>query len=204
MKKTLLNILLPFILFSCASTYKVAKPENMNYSSTSTNSDVQLSYKYDILPKKYSKKEVKRGIKLVSVKLTNNTNKDLTFGDNLKLTDDLGKEIYTFDKETTFKKLKQLPATHLFYLLLTPVNFFTTTQNSNGTAETNSTPVGLILGPGLALGNLAVASSANSKFKKDLELYNLNGAIIKKGETKYGLIAFEADSFESLKVKVSN
>jgi hypothetical protein len=32
--------------------------------------------------------------------------------------------------------------------------------------------------------------------------YNINGTLIKKGETKYGLIGIKADSFDSLKLKV--
>jgi hypothetical protein len=32
--------------------------------------------------------------------------------------------------------------------------------------------------------------------------YNINGTLIKKGETEYGLIGIKADSFDSLKLKV--
>lgn len=32
--------------------------------------------------------------------------------------------------------------------------------------------------------------------------YNINGTEIKKGETTYGLIGIEADSFDSLKLKI--
>jgi hypothetical protein len=32
--------------------------------------------------------------------------------------------------------------------------------------------------------------------------YNINGTLIKKGETKYGLIGIKSDSFDSLKLKI--
>ena len=41
----------------------------------------------------------------------------------------------------------------------------------------------------------------NLSFQNERE-YNINGTVIKKGETKYGLIGIKADSFDSLKLKI--
>ena len=120
------------------------------------------------------------------------------FGRELKLTYENGNEIVALENEKVFKSLKQSPATYLFYLLLTPINLYTSSSNGS----TSSTPIGLVIGPGIAGGNMIAASSANSNFKKELLEYNINGTLIKAGETRYGLIGINSDSFEALKIKV--
>jgi hypothetical protein len=190
-------------LTSCASGYKMIEPKSISYISTNETDNVKLEYKYDLLDKKYAKKELKKGVKLVAVKITNSSGKDLMFGRDAKLTYGNGTEVYVMENEKAFKTLKQSPASYLWYLLLTPVNFYTTETSSNGfQEETSSTPIGLILGPGLAGGNMIAAGSANKKFKEEMLEYNVNGTIIKNGETKYGLIGIKADSFDALKLKI--
>ncbi|WP_417369111.1 hypothetical protein [Gelidibacter japonicus] len=190
-------------LTNCASGYKMIEPESIDYISTNETNYVKLEYKYDLLDKKYAKKELKKGVKLVAIKITNNSDTDVMFGKDATLTYENGSEIYVLENEKVFKTLKQSPASYLWYLLLTPLNFYTTETNSNGFQEnTSSTPIGLVLGPGLAGGNMIVAGSANKKFKTEMLEYNINGTVIKKGETKFGLIGIKADSFESLKLKV--
>lgn len=201
------KILLLFItvstLTNCASGYQKIAPKSINYISTHETDSVKLEYKYDLLDKKYAKKELRKGIKLVAVRMTNYSTKDLVFGKDVKLAYENGANIYVMENEKVFKKLKQSPATHLLYLLLTPVNLYTTSGSSNGFQQnTNATPIGLVLGPGLAGGNLIAAASANKKFKTEMLEYNINGTVIKKGETEYGLIGIKADSYEALKLIV--
>lgn len=190
-------------LTNCASGYKMIAPKSINYISTNESNDVKLEYKYDLLDKKYAKKELKKGVKLVAIKITNNSDKDIMFGREAILTYENGVEIYIMENDKVFKTLKQSPASYLWYLLLTPVNFYTTTTTSNGFQEnTSSTPIGLVLGPGLAGGNMIAAGSANKKFNTELLEYNIQGSIIKKGETRYGLIGIKTHAFDSLKLKV--
>ena len=191
------------ILSNCASGYKKINPKSINYISMNESDGVKFEYKYDLLDKKYEKKEIKKGVKLITVKITNNSGKDLMFGRNIKIAYENGKEVYIMDSEKVFKTLKQSPASYLWYLLLTPVNLYTTETSSNGfRQETSSTPIGLVLGPGIAGGNMIVAGSANKKFKEEISEYNVNGIIIKDSETKYGLIGIKTDSFDALKLKV--
>lgn len=188
-------------LTSCASSYKTIYPHSIKYISQNEDSGVTLSYKYDLLDKKYRKKETKKGVKLVALKITNNSGRDLVFGQDAILTYENGSEIYILDNERVFKSLKQSPATYLFYLLLTPLNMYTTSSNGYS-QETNSTPIGLILGPGLAGGNMIAAGSANKKFKNELLDYNINGTVLKNGETSYGLIGIQSNSFDALRLVV--
>ncbi|RCS26116.1 hypothetical protein DUT90_10080 [Polaribacter sp. WD7] len=196
-KITLLFIVIS-TLTSCASGYRMIEPKSINYVSTKETNNVKLEYKYDLLDKKYAKKELKKGIKLVAIKITNNSEKDLTFGRDVKLTYENGTEIFVMDNTKAFTSLKQSPASYLWYLLLTPLNL----QTIENGVPTSSTPIGLAIGPGLAGVNMIAAGSANKKFKTEMLEYNINGTLLKKGETKYGLIGIRADSFDSLKLKI--
>lgn len=205
MSKILLLLVTIFSLTSCASGYKNIQPKTINYLSTNSDSGIKMEYKYNLLHKKYAKKEVKKGVKLIAVKVKNESDRDMMFGRDIKLTYENGADVQIMENEKVFKTLKQSPASYLFYFLLSPISFYktTTSYSSNGYEEkTSSFPAGLILGPGLAGGNMIAASSANANFKSDLLVYNINGVMINAGETKYGLIGIESDSFDALKVVV--
>lgn len=190
-------------MFSCASGYKTIAPKSINYISKSEANDVVLEYKYNLLHKKYAKKEEKKGVKLVAVKVTNNTNRDLVLGRDLQLFFKNGNAVNVLENNKVFSSLKQSAASYLWYLLLTPVNFYTYETNSRGVEETtSSTPIGLILGPGIAGGNMIAAGSANKNFKNELSEFNIYGETIKKGETKFGLIGIMSNSYEALELKV--
>ncbi len=203
MFKITLLLLSIILLTSCASGYKTIQPNTINYLSADVANDIKMEYKYDLLRKKYAKKEVKKGIKLVAIKITNDSDKDVMFGRDVKLTYENGKEIHIVENDLVFTTLKQSSASYLLYLLLTPLNLYTSKTSSNGIEETTSSfPVGLILGPGIAVGNMITASSANANFKSELLVYNINGSVIKAGESKYGLIGIRTDSYDALKIKV--
>ena len=198
-----IKIVLLFIAIStltnCASGYKLISPKTINYASSTETDDVKLEYKYDLLDKKYEKKELKRGVKIVAIKITNNSDKDLIFGKDTKLTYINGNEIQVMENTKAVNTIKQSTVSYLFYLLLTPMNLYVTDSNGQ---TTSSTPIGLVIGPGLTAGNMIAAGSANNKFKTEMLDYNINGTTIKKGETKYGLIGIKADSFDTLKLKI--
>ena len=186
-------------LTNCASGYKMIEPKSLNSVSTNKTDNVKLEYKYDLLDKKYAKKEVKKAEKLVAIKITNNSERDLIFGKDVKLTYENDSEIYVMENEKFFTTIKQSVASYLWYLLLTPLNLYTTGSNGQ---QASSTPIGLVVGPGLAFGNMITASSANKKFKTEMLDYNINETLIKKGETRYGLIGIKSNLFDSLKLKI--
>ncbi len=189
---------------SCATGYKSIEPKTVRYNSTSKDKDVVLDYQYNVLTKKYYKKENRKGIKVASLKITNNSDKDLVFGKDLKLVNRDENELILLDNTFVYKQLKQSVPTYLLYLLLTPLKLFTSSgdTNSRGEVEQNSIPIGLVLGPGITGINMITAGNANDKFKKELNNYNLQGKTIKKGTTAYGIIGIQGNSFQSLAVKV--
>ncbi|HEY4327958.1 MAG TPA: hypothetical protein VGN20_28500 [Mucilaginibacter sp.] len=186
-----------FVLSSCAAGYKTINPNSLNYQSTSMDKGVTVDYKYGLLSSRYAKKETNNKIRLVAIKVTNNSGKDLIFGKNIKLTFTNNNEIALMDENQTYSELKQGWAGYLFYLLLTPA---TLNVNSNGTQS--STPIGYVLGPGLAAGNIIAASSANNNFKDELTKYDISGSVIKNGDSVYGLVGFKSDTFDAIKVRV--
>jgi len=191
------------ILNSCATSYRIINPTILHYTAQITNKDISLEYRYGMLHKRYASKEINKDIRLVAIKLTNNTDKDLIFGKDINLEFEQGNGLQILDHEKVFKKLKQNVAPYLFYLLLTPFVIVTHQTNSSGIKEVKgSIPIGPVLGPGLAFGNLVAAGSSNKKFKSELRQYNILGMTIKKGETIYGLVGIKASKFGLLKIKV--
>ena len=188
-------------LTNCASGYKMIEPSSINYQSVKENDGLKFEYKYDLLKKKYAKKEEKKGIRIVAVKITNNSGKDMQFGKDFRLSYENGNQINIVNNEYAFKTLKQSTASYLFYLLLAPINLTTTETNNNGTTETNNIfPIGLILGPAIAGGNMIAAGTANKKFEQDLLGYNITDKVVKDGETIVGLISIQSDRYDALKL----
>ncbi len=201
LKFTLIGIIISF-LGSCASGYKMMSPDVIQYNSGKEDSGVKFEYKYDLLKKKYAKKEDKKGIRIVAVKITNNSGRDLSLGKDFSINYQNGNPINLVENEYAFKTLKQSTASYLLYLLLLPVNL-QTTRTTNGFEQTeNIFPIGLILGPGIAGGNMIAAGSANKKFKEELTQYDLSGKVIKDGETKVGLIAIQTNTYDALTLKL--
>lgn len=204
LKKIAVFLSIAILCVGCASSYKSINPQTINYLSTSEDKGVKLEYKYELLQKKYKKKELAKGVRLIAIKITNNSDRDLVFGKDLKLNYDNGSEIYIMDNDRVFSAVKQSTASYLWYLLLTPLRFYTI-ENENGyqVPSENSIPIGLILGPGIAGGNMIAASTANKKLQTDLETYNLNGLTIKSGQTASGLIGIRSDDYNSINIKVN-
>ena len=194
-----LMLALIFILGGCAQSYYALNPTKISYSAASNNlEEVTLNYRYDILRengnKKISKKERKNNIKLVAVKITNNTDKVINLGTNAAFF--VGNSmIVPMDVNSIKNRLKQSVPSHLFYLLLTPLTF--TFNNSK------PLPVGLILGPALSGGNMLVAGNANKKFYEELLQFDILNRDIQKGETVYGLVGFRNLDFSPLTIKIT-
>ncbi|MFD1096003.1 hypothetical protein [Salegentibacter chungangensis] len=198
--KFTLAILSGILLSSCASSYQKIKPESLSYNSNHLENGVTMEYKYDLLEKKYAKKEDKKDIRLIAVKITNNGKEDLRFGSDMNIAYENGSKIVQMETKKVFSKLKQQPVYYLLYLLLTPMQV-TSTSTTNSTVTSNSFPAGLIVGPGLAGGNLLGASMANKNFKKELMQYDITGKVIKPGETIYGLVGVRADNYDALRIQ---
>lgn len=198
-------------LFGCAASYKRVHPEAISYVKDNASSpDVIAEYHYNALVetnnRKYHKKEIKRLVQLVAVKVTNNTNSDLEYNKNFKLYSS-NSEVSPLPVETVYSALKQQAPLYLLHLLWSFTNVTTSTETTNNgysRGETKVYPIGLIIGPAVALGNVLVASSANDKFRNELIDHSIFNKVIKKGETKFFLIGLNGSSFQPLSVRVVN
>jgi hypothetical protein len=179
---------------SCASTYKTINPPSIEFPDS--EKDAVFSYRYNVLKesrnRKLMKKEDKRHMRIVAVKIVNTTNQTLLYGTNYKIYS-MNREVRVLDPETAAIVIKQKVPPYLFYLLFTPMRLTVTTPD-----RTSVTPIGFVLGPALAGGNMAVAGNANAKFKKEMIASSIIERPILPGETFYGLIAIQDNQFMPL------
>lgn len=204
-KLTLLSatILFFLLLSGCAGSYKHIYPPSLNFTNNDVNQGVSFSYRYDVLRekgnKKFARKETTRGVKLVAVKITNNYDVTLNIGRDLNFYSGEN-PITILDPYVAKQMLKQNAASYLLYLLMTPLTF--NIINQYGQVQ-DSYPVGLVLGPGLALGNSLTAAGANKKLYYELTQYDVMGKDIRPGETLYGLIAISEYGYDPISLKLT-
>ncbi|WP_142602918.1 hypothetical protein [Solitalea koreensis] len=209
MKKLLLYFAIAtsisFLVSGCAASYKHIHPSSLNYSNKSSDKGVDFYYSYNVLQqagnKKYGKKEEKNFLRVVSVKLTNNSGKDLSFGDDIRVFNGDTPITINYPAETHLKTKQTVP-TYFLYMLFSFVKLNITKTDQYGFTTGQSYPIGLVLGPGLTLINVLTADGANKKYKDELISNNPIGKIIKNGETVYGLMSVNDTNYNNLQVKV--
>jgi hypothetical protein len=189
---------------SCAGTYKPINPRILNYNYTESSNGVSMSYQYDMLQvrrnKRYAKKEDKKNLRVVAVKVTNHTDSVLSFSNDL--TWHLGgRETIPVDPLVVGKKIKQTVPTYLLLSLLN-IRITETEMTSRGpvTKTTAFLPTGFLM----AGGNMIVAGTANANFRRELNLYNLAGQKVSPGETKYGIVTFETLGREPVELRIKS
>lgn len=186
-----------FLLTACASGYHAIKPDTLDYTHGSFEDNLLVEYNPGTLKGMYADREVKSGVKLIAVKIVNNTQREVIPKRDIK--------VFSGENEVPFMPLSQFyqatdqnPNKSLKFLFLTPLNVYTFSQTTDDNRVTSRKfrfyPIGLILAPSLAFGNQAAATKANKKFKEDLHQNDILERQILHGETVYGLIALDAQS----------
>src|SRR5688500_10215481 len=183
-----LIIVSTLLLVGCASGYHSLRPSTNYFQNPQDYDGVEFSYRMGILReyrnKKYAKREDKKAIRVVSVKLINQTNEPLVVGEDFRFYSG-NSELVLIDPYIAHSELKQGVPIYLLYLLLTPMQLYTTDESGN----TETTPIGLVIGPGIALGNMVGAGAANQNFLQELVQYNIINKTIEPGQTMHGLIS---------------
>lgn len=203
MKNTISKILtlaLVIILSGCAAKYRSINPQTIYYNSHDSQDGISLSYKHDVLRekrnRKYANKEHKSGVRLVAIKLTNNTDAIINVGRDITFYSGQN-QIFPLEPMAIKESIKQLVPGYLPYLLLTFTNLYIRTGTTTETYR-----IGLILGPAITLGNMLMASSANKKMLNELYDYNILSKDIQKGETIYGIIGVRDMGYSPISVKL--
>lgn len=186
-----------FLMGGCAKRYYSIHPATIAYTASAKLEEVGLEYRYDVLHQngnyKIARKEKRYNMKLVAVKITNNTDGVINIGHNAAFYNG-STIIYPMDAFSVKMHLKQSVPSHLFYLLLTPLTF-----SFNGS---NPLPVGLALGPIISGGNMLTAASANKQLYTELLKYDILNRDIQAGETVFGLVCFKNMGFDPLTIKL--
>ncbi len=195
-------LVVAFLFNGCAGIYKDINPPVLHYYNSDVSDGIGFSYKYDVLTERgnmrYAKKERRKGVKLVAVKITNNYDTTLNIGRDIIFFS--GNDQVTIINPYVVQSLiKQSTVGYLFYLLLTPLQFNTIDQNGRVMESYN---VGLVMGPGITLINMLTAANANARLGRELAKYNVMNRDIQSGETIYGLIGIMDTGFNPLSVKL--
>jgi hypothetical protein len=174
----------------CASSYKFIHPPYATFINKTIQDSVKIAYRYNALWEsnniKYAKKEEKSDIRLVVIRIENDSRQVIHFKDDFKIY--AGKSLITpIDNMQLYAELRQSPPSYMKYLLLTPIHL--AAVNFGGSP--NIFPFGYILGPGLCIKNMAKAIHANSNFKYELIEYDLQDQNIEPGAIVYGIIGLE-------------
>jgi glutaredoxin-related protein len=188
---------------SCARVYHSLSPDKMTYTETDVKDSVIFSYKYQILRNKYFNKETRKDIKLIAVKCTNHSGRDIVFGSDIQLMRESGRAADLAGNSYIYDKLRQKSASHLWWMLFSFLTVSFTENSGYSQPHTTTVPVGLLLAPVLTTVNITTAASANRTFNNDLKKYNLLGTTIRKGETVYGLAGVRTYKYEKLSLKDS-
>jgi len=204
MKTSILNFLiLTGIIFlsACAASFSPINPPSLNYDSHDSQDGIELSYQYDALRsrgnKKYANKEAKKGVKLIAVKLTNNTDSVINVGRDMVFYSGRN-QIFPVAPLVIKESIKQIVPAYLPYMLLTFLNLYITPENE----PTETYRVGLALGPGITAINMLVAASANQALLDELSYYNIINQDIEAGETVYGILGVRDMGYSPISVKM--
>lgn len=185
------------ILAGCASSYKPLSPDRTHYSNTAKTDYLDFSYKLGVLRehgnKKYAKREDRKAIRIASVRITNNSQRSFVIGNDVLFYTG-SSQLVLLDPSTLHKELKQGVPEYLLFLLLTPMQL--TTGN-------DSTPIGFVIGPGIAFGNMIGAGSANQNFLRELNDFNLINKTVNAGETVFGLIGVRDTGYNPITLKIA-
>ncbi|MBY0434137.1 MAG: hypothetical protein K2U26_08520 [Cyclobacteriaceae bacterium] len=198
-----LSILLifQFIFLACASSYRSIDPRKVVYNNSQNVNGLTFSYHYNVLREqgntKYAKNELKKGMHVVAIKISNRSNRPVQLGKSLSIINNSsGIKILLIDPKEASKTLKQPVAIYLLYCLMTPLPI----RGSKGYTRDDVTTLGYIIGPGLAASNMLIASKSNMRFREELLQYNLTEKLIAPGEEVYGLVEMIYTGYEPLRI----
>lgn len=187
-------------LSGCATSYNMIMPPMLSYPDKTVSDSVSFYYRYNVLEesdnRKYARREQKSGVKILSVKVVNNSAKTISFKNNLQLFDG-SRLVLPKDNTLVYYDVKQSVPSYLVYLILLPMHKITV--NFGGPA--NVFPFGYVVAPLFATTNMIKAAHANNLFRFEMVKFNIINQDIPPGETVYGLICIESEDEIPLTLK---
>ena len=193
-------IFLASLIFSCAGSYQAVIPPSEQYNQGLSEDDqIEFYYRYNVLQengnKKYAKKEDKKGIDVVAIKIVNKGNESISFGEDLLMYAG-NSVIYPIEPEIVKNELRQNVPIYLLYSLL----FLNIYECDYDDCNTTTIPIGV----GIAGFNMIRAGVANQQFLEELKKYDIVEKQIAPGETLFGLIGLAERGYPPLSLKRIN
>ena len=202
-KQFVLLMVLVLLIPGCAVNYHRINPNAIVHPSFKVEDGLKYAYKYDVLRtsgnKRYAKYELKRGMRLVGVQLTNLSDSTIRLSRDCDLYAG-GVTIIPMDIIHMSKTLRQKELPYLLYMLLTNFKLEYTVSTPSQTT-TGSFPIGAFLGPGLTLLNGLKAGIANKRMTTNLLESDIWNRDIQSGETVSGLVGIEGRDFLRIEIK---
>jgi len=189
-----------FLITGCARTYHVINPSILHHENKKTlKKDVDISYLYNVQNlmqnKPYERKENKKNIHLLSVRIENNSNSPITITkENFQIKTSSGKEIKIIDPLLYSKTIRQYSETFLLFYGLSGIGYEWGTVNGESYSKLTYSPLNLIIG----IGNTIFAENSNAKQKKNLIENDIFNKTIHPHSSITGLIAVYTLSYPEL------
>ncbi len=188
------------LMAGCARTFvPIDNQKHMEYYRKFENNGFTGEYSFHVLEysqnNTYAKKAFKRGFQIISVKLTNETDRVLNLNSdvNFKLND---QPLYPLKADQFSLHIKQLVLPHLLWTGLSAGAFFIDED-----IKFLRIPVALI-GPLVALNNIVQSNKANEKLVEYVNDNNLLSKTIKPGETLEGVLVVKSFTHGELKIEL--
>ena len=195
--KNVILILVAAVVFSgCASIYTPIAPSTLIYNAEQSADSIAFGYRYDVLSfrgnKKYAKREPKNLVRVVALKIENNSPETLKLGENFFIY--AGPNVVQpMEPAMVHKQLKQGVAIYLLYSLI----WLNRTECQGDDCQTKAI---IPIGVPITIGNMIAAGSSNKRFHEELIQYDLNTKAIEPGKTVYALIGVPDTGFQPLKL----
>lgn len=195
----LILVLICLLSCGCVATYRPIHPASLNYTVHDMQDGIGFSYKHDVLRekgnRKYANKEVKKELKLIAIKLTNNTDSAINVSRDLVFLTGQ-QQIFPMEPLAIKNTIRQVAPGYLFYMLLSFVNV---TYYDDYRYETY--PIGIIVAPIVTLATIGLATSANKNLLEELEENNIVNKTLLPGETAYGIIGIPHIGYDPITIK---
>lgn len=180
--------------FNCAKSHYRIDPPKLAYIAQDKNDKLTLEYKYDVLQGSNRKREREKGLRLVALKITNTSNRDLLFGHDFDICFENGQAIDIFHHQQAYRIYKKAVLPYMLHLAWTPLKLYI--------LGSKPISIGYVLGPVLAIVNTVKASRANQDLLTEMKYFRIDKHRINKGKTKYGLINIVTPVNRRLKIKM--
>ena len=196
--KLLITAFCAFFFAGCATTFKPMRQDASDYDSPRDTSGVEVKYMFNPLGASgntfYAEKARSQGVDVVAVKLTNNTGREIDVKRDLDFY--VGNTLATpQNPAASLASVRQRSGSYAWWLLLMLVNGYKTEVRcdsySGCSEDTQFIPIGIILGPVIAFGNMGVAASANGAIIKEIDGKDASRQVLKPGQSYEGYLVFD-------------